>query len=428
MSDNIILIMKSSKNFPKDIQFYKFSAYGFLKNLRFFDPFIILFFLEMKINYVEIGVLFSIREIATNILELPTGIVADSFGRRRSMIFSFISYIISFVIFYFFPGFIEYAIAMIFFSFGEAFRTGTHKAMILTYLDIRNLKEHKFHYYGYTRSASQLGSAFSALIAAALVFYNGSYRIVFLASIVPYILELFLMISYPKELDGEIKKRGGSFFKTIFSDAKKTTRNFIVTLKNGLLVKALLNSSVFSALYKSTKDYIQPMIKTYALTLPILITFSNKQRTTVIIGIVYFFIYLMTSYASRKSGDFSNRFKRVTTGINYTYLIGAAFLLLSGVFLYFGYSFISIILFIAIYLIENLRKPLNVGYISDLISLEVMATGLSSESQLKTIFTAVFAFLMGVIAQYAGVGVAIVSLSIITILIFPLVRLKTQQT
>jgi MFS family permease len=125
---------------PKNLQFYKFSAYGFLKNLRFFEPFLILFFLEMGINYIQIGILYSIRE------ELPTGIIADSFGRRKSMIFSFTSYIFSFIIFYFIPGFTSYIIAMIFFSIGEAFRTGTHKAMILSYLEIKKIKHLKIRF------------------------------------------------------------------------------------------------------------------------------------------------------------------------------------------------------------------------------------------------------------------------------------------
>ena len=113
----------------KDRQYFKFSLYGFLKNLRFFDPFILLFFREMGLSFLQIGTLFSIREIATNVLEVPTGIVADAFGRRRAMIFSFGAYIISFLLFYFLPGYSLYALAMVFFAMGEAFRTGTHKAM-----------------------------------------------------------------------------------------------------------------------------------------------------------------------------------------------------------------------------------------------------------------------------------------------------------
>jgi hypothetical protein len=86
---------------PKNLQYYKFCIYGFLKNLRFFDPFIILFFREMGFSFLQIGILFSIREIATGILEIPTGFFADSYGRKLSMILAFASYIFSFMIFTF---------------------------------------------------------------------------------------------------------------------------------------------------------------------------------------------------------------------------------------------------------------------------------------------------------------------------------------
>ena len=65
---------------PKDLMYHKFRTYGFLKNLRFFDPFLVLFFREMGLSFLEIGTLFSIREVATNLLEIPTGVIADAYG------------------------------------------------------------------------------------------------------------------------------------------------------------------------------------------------------------------------------------------------------------------------------------------------------------------------------------------------------------
>ena len=213
---------------PKDKQLFKFSAYGFLKNLRFFDAFIILFFRQQGISFLQIGTLVSIREISIAILEIPTGIIADSYGRRSSMIFSFLSYIISFLIFFFFPKFSFYIVAMIFFAMGEAFRTGTHKAMILEYLNIKNIKHLKVEYYGFTRSWSQKGSALAALIAGGNVLFSGNYKYIFIGSIVPYILALFLMISYPKELDGITKKDSHpNFLKAIWINLSNTTREFI---------------------------------------------------------------------------------------------------------------------------------------------------------------------------------------------------------
>ena len=70
--------------FSKDKQFNKFCAYGFLKNLRFFDAFLLLFFLENGISFSQIGILYAVREITINVLEIPSGIVADTYGRKNS--------------------------------------------------------------------------------------------------------------------------------------------------------------------------------------------------------------------------------------------------------------------------------------------------------------------------------------------------------
>ena len=98
-------------------------------------------------------------------------------------------------------------LGMTFFAFGEAFRGGTHKAMIFEYLKMNGWQDQKVDYYGHTRSWSQNGSAVSALIAAAIVFVSGRYDVIFLISILPYILNLFLMLSYPQELDGISTRR-----------------------------------------------------------------------------------------------------------------------------------------------------------------------------------------------------------------------------
>jgi len=414
--------------FPRDLQYYKFSLYGFLKNLKFFDPFIILFFKETGLSFLQIGTLFSVREIATNILEIPTGVVADSYGRRISMIFAFISYIISFIIFYLFPRFGIYIFAMILFAFGEAFRTGTHKAMILEYLKIKNMTNYKVDYYGHTRGWSQFGSAISSLIAAALVFYSGSYRIIFLASIIPYTLDLLLMITYPKELDGVIAKvKEENALSTSIIKIKATLKGFAGIIKNTGTLKALFNSSVYDAVFKTVKDYLQPIVKQYALLIPIFIMLKEDKRTSVLIGIVYFLLFILTMFSSRNASRISNRMKSLTRAINITWLIGGFFILFAGIFLYRKLYIISIILFVLYYMLENLKRPISVGYISELISSKVMATGLSTESQLKTIFVAMFSPLFGFLVDRAGVGVGLIVMALILFFAFPLIAVRKSN-
>ena len=77
----------------------RFSLYGFLKNQQYFQPFIVLAFLQMGLNYTTIGLLVAFREVMVNVMEIPTGGIADVFGRRRSMMVSMAAYIASFAVF-----------------------------------------------------------------------------------------------------------------------------------------------------------------------------------------------------------------------------------------------------------------------------------------------------------------------------------------
>lgn len=412
------------ESFPRDLQYYKFSLYGFLKNLKFFDPFIILFFREMGLSFLEIGTLFSIREIATNVFEIPTGIIADSFGRRMSMVFSFISYIISFLMFFFFPNFIIYIFAMIIFASGEAFRTGTHKAMILEYLKINNLTKYKVDYYGHTRGWSQFGSAISSLIAAALVFYSGSYRIIFLASIVPYVADLILMLTYPKELDGEIMKEREGGKKKFIHQIAATFKDFIFIFKSKYILKALLNSAFYDGAFKTVKDYLQPILKQYAIMIPIFLYMEKEKRISIVVGFVYFILFLLTSFSSRNSDRISKRMRSLPTAINVTYLVGMGLIAITGFLIHLNLYILGIIVFVVFYMLENIKRPMNLGYLSDLISSRVMASGLSGESQLKTVVVAILSPIMGFFADKIGVGGALMVIAGILLIVFPLASVK----
>ena len=405
----------------RDRMFYRFSLYGFLKNLRFFDPFIILIFRSYGLSFLQIGILYSIRDVATNILEIPTGVIADSFGRRRSMVAAFLSYIASFLIFYFLKDFIFLALAMVLFAFGEAFRSGTHKALIFEHLKIQGISDLKVAYYGLTRSASQFGSALNALIAAGLIFYTGSYRVMFLASTVPYLLDLLNVISYPKSLDGELHrvKKG-----EIWSQIKTTSREFVQIFSDGSVMKAILNSASFSGVFKSVKDYLQPILAVLALSVSVFTNLEDTRREAIIIGLVYFGIYFLTSLASRKAYQFSERFSDLSQAVNFTYLLGAGMLVFAGVTANLQIITLAVVCFLGLYLVNNIRRPINVGIISDQISSQVMASGLSTESQFTTIFSALAAPLLGFLVDSFGVGNGLTLIGIGMIALFSLVRVK----
>ena len=414
----------SNLSFNKDLQYYKFCAYGFLKNLRFFEPFLILFFMDRGLTFFQIGALYSIREVVRNIFEIPAGVFADILGRRRTMVISFIVYLLSFVIFFLSNRYIIFISAMCLYAFADAFRTGTHKAMIFEYLKIKGWGDLKVGYYGHTRSWSQIGSAISSLLAGGLVFISGSYEYAFLFSIVPYLIGLLLMISYPKELDGDIDSRRKRGQKQIF---KEVISEFITTFNNIKVLKSLANVSSFSGYFKAVKDWLQPVIQTLALSIPVFLYLDDEKRTAILIGIVYFVIYLLSSLAARNSGNVLRRFKSIGMALNATLIIGLVAGIFSGVFYLIGISSIAILLFLVMFMLENSRKPIGVSFIAGFIKKDILATTLSVESQVKSIFTAIIALALGYLADKFGLGIALMLVTGVLVLLVPFIMLRTKS-
>lgn len=410
--------------FRKDIQYYKFCLYGFFKNLRFFEAFIILFFLEKGLTYFAIGTLYAVREITVNLFEVPSGVIADSLGRRRIMILAFIFYILSFLVFFIAEAYWGFFMAMLLFSLGEAFRSGNNKAMIFHYLDRNDWQDQKVHYYGHTRSCSQMGSALSALAGAAIVFISGSYQYIFLLSVVPYLLDLVLIASYPRFLDGEMQKFNWKLMRKNF---RKVFDSLLLALKSRNVLQLLGSLSFYSGYYKAVKDYVQPVIATWAVALAFIPGLSTEQRSSLMIGMVFFMIYVLSSVASRRSGTFSDKFSSLATPLNATIILGFSFGLLSGLAYNMGYLVISVICFIVIYMVENIRKPVGVAYLGNAVSDQVTASVLSVDSQLKSLVAAALAPLIGIFADLYGIGWSIIAVSAGLILLSPFILLRSKK-
>ena len=191
-------------------------------------------------------------------------------------------------------------------------------------------------------------------------------------------------------------------------------------------MRAILNSAGFSAIFKTSKDYLQPILETFALAWPLLflLDLDDVRRSGLVIGVVYFFIYLLTSYASRNSDRFSRRFRNLAVAINLTFLAGAVFLFIAGLASWQNLVVISVLVFLGFYVLQNLRKPMNVAFISDQISHKVMASGLSIEAQVTTLLVVIFAPVIGYIADQAGVGLALVFFGAGTLLLYLFARVQ----
>jgi len=409
------------KGFTKNLQYYKFCLYGFFKNLRFFEAFLILFFLENGLNFLQIGILYSIREIVLVVMEIPSGLLADTFGRRKTLATAFLIYAVSFIGFSLSDNFMLFAFSMAVFAFADAFRTGVHKAMIFQYLKVQGWEKEKVNYYGHTRSWSQAGSAVSAAIAALVVFISGNYQLIFIAAIIPYVLDAILIWSYPKYLDGEKRKLSSTQLSIEF---KEVLFAFKKSFSNLHFFRLLTNLSLYTGYYKSVKDYIQPLIKVMALSVPFFAWLTNEKKTATLIGGFYVITYLLTSLASMYSGSFNKLFKTASKPMNFTIIVGFMLGLIVGLFFEYGFYIVTVVGFVGLLIIENLRKPIGIALIAEHSEDKAMATVLSAQSQAKSVFAAIIAPVLGVLADIYSPGISIFVISIVLLLLFGLYKIN----
>jgi len=400
-----------------DKQIWKFCAYGFLKNLQFFEPYLIIYLLGRGMNLFNIGILFGLSQLITYVFEIPSGIIADLIGKKKELSMCFVFYIISFVFFFFAKDFTTAAIAMVFYGLGEAFRSGTHKAMIYTYLELKGWEKHKVYVYGRTRSYSLKGSALSSILAIILILNVPSSNYIFLITIIPYLLDLFLILSYPDELDQPSERKSGSLLEQI--------KNHLAGIfRKPKLRKILLNSATFDGFISICKDYIQPILETVIIAsgMVIITSLTSDENLKIILGVVYFFVNIIGSAGSKRVYKLN---KYITSdklmNLFYGILIVCFFVLYVSI--KYKATLIVIIAFIILRLLRDMRKPIFVDLCDHHMDKSERATVLSIDSQLKALLIIVLSPLLGYIAQYWGMDKAMLIIGIILAVMFVFVRI-----
>jgi len=114
------------------------------------------------------------------------------------LLLCFVFYMVAFLFYALGEALMAYlAAASALYGLGEAFRSGTHKAMIMVWLDRHKLSKFKTFVYSRTRSFSNLGSALNAVLSLLIILAMESYALVFLVSVLPFVADFLMVATYP---------------------------------------------------------------------------------------------------------------------------------------------------------------------------------------------------------------------------------------
>lgn len=394
----------------------RFCAYAVLRNLRFFDPFMVLFLLhDLRLDYTSVGLIIGYEKALTSLLEVPLAVVADRYGRRRTLVWSFV--VASFAMLGLavagrFSSPLPVVLASLaLYAVAEALRTGTHKAMILDWLTRQGERHRKVEVLGVTRAWSKSSEGASALLGGMLVWQSGAYSPLFFAATVPTVLGAMLIMSYPRWLD---ESESGPTDATraasaAVSEPKKRSsiRAYLVRFSAAMtrpgLMALIIPSVLFESQIKLAASWVQPALAQGMDDL-------NLAVLGGIGAVVYGAWHLTAGLLAGGASLLSTRLVRLTGGAHAAlfaaHVAAAVVLGLTAAGFVGGLLAPGLVLMLGLGAVQNARRPIFVATVDDVMDPRWRTTTLSAENVAREVTHALSAVALGVIADHVGLGAA----------------------
>jgi len=315
-------------------QVQKFYLASFLKNQIYFVPVIVLFFQDLGLNYSQIFWIFTIGAAFSFLIEIPTGVIADLYGNRRSIILSKFLIFVSFIAFAFSFNFLTLLIANLLYELGKSFRSGTETAYVYNYLDENKEAPSYTVVKANQKFYARLSESLGALLGGFLAYYLGFTWVFFIAAL-PAFINFIQTLSWEKlkEADQGAEKSWQNSYLFIVSAFKALKENKIAQ-------RIIVNISLFSASFVALDKFVQPYMKNVGLDLQYF-------------GVVYAVFLIIIAFLVKKAVKLEERWGAARI-MNYSGLLAFIPLLIlaSGL-----QSIWAVALFFFVLMIANFRSP-----------------------------------------------------------------------
>ncbi len=194
---------------------------AFISNLAFFLPVMTLFFQQIVNSVTLVALIFSIQAVTSIVFEIPTGVFADFFGRRKTLILQGFLTLVAITLLAFSRSFWMLALFSFIFAFKNALGSGTDQALLYDSLkQLRKENEYK-KIQGRLSTLTFMGAIIGSIAGGFMAGY--SIRLPFLLAIPICLIGLLLdfMITEPdyvKEKHKNMLKHTITSFKTLVSN------------------------------------------------------------------------------------------------------------------------------------------------------------------------------------------------------------------
>lgn len=228
-----------------------FYVFEFFFDLIFIYAVEKLFFLSRGISLSQIGLLLFFWSAMTLVFEVPTGILADHWSRRKMLILSGIFFSIAYFTWIFANSFLIFLFGFVFRTLGGAFASGTLQAYVYDFLKL-NHRENEFEkIWGRGNAFRTLGLGVAALLGG--IFSQISYVFTLSASSISVLTVSLIAFLWP-EVPVFTSTREVNYWH-FFKDSLQTVWKNIYLLR--IVIYTVTVFSVFGAIEEYNDVYLK---------------------------------------------------------------------------------------------------------------------------------------------------------------------------
>ena len=360
-----------------------------IKGLKWFMivmPIVVIFFQENGLSLQEVMILQGMYSFMVATMEIPSGYLADVFGRKNTLILGGIFCFFGFLIISLSFSFWYFIIGEIILGIGSCFISGADSAILYDSL-AESKKENEYTKvegvaYGIGNFSEAIAGICGGLLAEISLRLPWNVQVVVAGLIIPF---TFLLVEPKKHQQNKLAKS----FKTIWQVVK-----FSLVENKTLKWLIILSSSIgFSTL--SLAWFAQPYFKSIDMPLKYF-------------GFAWAFLNLTTGFSSINAYRMQGLFSKNSFLILLSLGISIPIFLLSK-----STTILGLILITTVYIVRGLATPIMRTYINDLTPSNMRATVLSIRSFCIRVTFALMAPLMGWIVDIYSLGQSFLLLGII---------------
>jgi len=374
---------KISKNIKNDY------LYRFLSSFDITSAIWVLYLGYKGMNLAEIGLLEGIFHVTGFLSEIPTGVLADLFGRRKIMIIGRLTSLISAIIMLFSNSFLGFAIGFILSAWGYNLNSGSEEALVYDSLKVLKREEEYLKINGKINLIIEVSQGLAVFIGGLLSEINFS-----ISYITAIIIGIFSLIVSFKFTEVDIREPHEERITVI--NHFKTSINIV--RENKMLLNILIFFPTIYTFSAIIYFYGQKFL-------------SDGGYSRVNISIIFLVNGILSSIGAILSSRVYEKFKSIVW-ISISMIISILILFMGNVT-----KSLSLLIFLLIGFLTSILQPISSKLINSMVDSKQRATIISVESMFYSMMMIILFPICGFIGDKISLDISFEIIGFIGLLI-----------